>query len=414
MNRRALFAIVVVALPLSTAASLRIPSSCSIQSPSKPEANAPEVAIPFELVNRHIVLKVQVNNSRPLSFVLYTGDEFAIINLDRAKELGLRLEGQVRMGGAGSQLSIGAFVRESSFTIPGFPGFSQPVTLALPIGNLASRFGQDFDGIIGSHFIKEFVLEIDYQARIIKLHNKSSFAYSGPGESISIQLDPHGHPIIEAEVTPLGGDPVKGKFVLDLGSGLALALYSPFVSEHRLLGPNLKTIKALGGAGAGGAVTGQIGRVSELKFGKFKISNPITFFSQDKEGAFASPALQGNIGARIMSRFRVLLDYDHSRIILEPAATFAEPFDHAFSGLAVQAEGKDYRTFRITDVLEKSPASEAALQPNDIITAIDGKPAAEVSLSTLNDLFEQPISYKLTVKRGQQTLQVTLKPRKLV
>jgi aspartyl protease/PDZ domain-containing protein len=414
MNRRALFAIVVVALSLSTAASLRIPSSCSIQSTSKPAAPAADVAIPFELVNRHIVLKVQVNNSRPLSFVLDTGDQFAIINLDRAKELGLKLEGQVRMGGAGSQLSLGAFVRESSFTIPGFPGFSQPVTLALPIGNLASRFGQDFDGIIGSEFIKRFILEIDYQARIIKLHNKTGFAYSGPGESIPIQLDPHGHPIMEAEVTPLGSDPVKGKFVLDLGSGLALALYSPFVSEHHLLGPNLKTIKALGGEGAGGAVTGRIGRVSELKFGKFKISNPITFFSEDKEGAFASPALQGNIGARIMSKFRVLLDYDHSRIILEPNATFAEPFDHAFSGLSVQAEGKDYRTFRITDVLEKSPASQAALHPNDIITAIDGKPAAEVSLTKLNEMFEQPVSYKLTVKRGEQTLQVTLKPRKLV
>lgn len=414
MNRRALFAVVVVALPLSAAASLGIPSSCSIQSPSRPAASATEVAIPIELVNRHIVLKVQVNNSRPLSFVLDTGDQFAIINLDRAKELGLKLEGQVRMGGAGSKLSTGAFVRESSFTIPGFPGFSQPVTLALPIGNLAPRFGQDFDGIIGSQFIKEFVLEIDYQARVIKLHNKSSFTYSGPGESIPIELDPHGHPIMDAEVTPLGGVPVNGKFVLDLGSGLALALYSPFVAEHRLLGPHLKTIKAVGGAGAGGAVTGQIGRVSELKFGKFKISSPITFFSEDKEGAFASPALLGNIGARIMSRFRVLLDYDHSRIILEPTATFAEPFDHAFSGLTVQAEGEDYRTFRITDVLEKSPASEAALQPNDIITAIDGKPAGEVSLSKLNDLFEQPISYKLTVKRGVQTLQVTLKPRKLV
>ena len=413
MNRRALFAIVVVALPLSAAASLKLPS-CSIQSTSKPATPAVDVAIPFELVNRHIVLKVQVNNSRPLSFVLDTGDQFAIINLDRAKELGLKLEGQVRMGGAGSQLSVGAFVRESSFTIPGFAGFSQPVTLALPIGNLASGFGQDFDGIIGSEFIKQFILEIDYQARLLKLHNKNSFAYSGSGESIPIQLDPHGHPIMEAEVTPLGSDPVKGKFVLDLGSGLALALYSPFVTEHRLLGPNLKTIKALGAGGAGGAVKGQIGRVSELKFGNFKINNPITFFSEDKEGAFASADVLGNIGARIMSRFRVLLDYDHSRIILEPTSILAEPFDHAFSGLSVQAEGKDYRTFRITDVLEKSPASEAALQPNDIITAIDGKPAAEVSLTKLNEMFEQPVSYKLTVKRGEQTLQVTLKPRKLV
>ncbi|HSS19763.1 MAG TPA: hypothetical protein VLL54_06790 [Pyrinomonadaceae bacterium] len=46
---------------------------------------------PFELINRHIVLKVKVNDSASLSFVLDTGDRYAIINLDRAKQLGLQV-----------------------------------------------------------------------------------------------------------------------------------------------------------------------------------------------------------------------------------------------------------------------------------------------------------------------------------
>ncbi len=162
--------------------------------------------IPFELVNKHIILKIKVNKSRPLSFVLDTGDQFAIIDLDRAKEMKLNLRGQVRVGGAGAATQMGAFVQDASFTISELPGFSQPVTMALPLGGLSSRLGQDFEGIIGSEFIQQFVVEIDYQARVLKLHDKDRFVYSGNGESIPIQLN-HGHPILEAEVTPFGSEP---------------------------------------------------------------------------------------------------------------------------------------------------------------------------------------------------------------
>ena len=408
MKRKALFSLIVFSLLLPTAASR------TIQSSSKDAVPASAVTIPFEMVNRHIVLKARVDNSRPLSFVLDTGDQFSIINLDRAKELGLKLQGEIRAGGAGSAVSTGAFVRDSLFTLPGFPGFSQPLALALPIGRMAPRLGQDMDGIIGSEFIKQFVVELDYQARVIKLYDKEKFFYSGPGESIPIKLNSAGHPIIEAEVTPIGSPPATGKFVLDIGSGGALVLYSPFVAGHNLLGPNLKTIKAIGVGGAGGEVNARIGRVSELKIGRFKISSPITLFAEDKAGAFADPALVGNIGQQIVGKFRLFLDYSHNRIIFEPNDSFAESFDRAFGGLALVAEGKDYRTFRISDVLENSPGTEAGLQKDDIITAIDGKFAVDLSLTKVLELFERPVTYKLTVRRGDQTLQVTLTPRKLV
>jgi hypothetical protein len=377
-------------------------------------ATASAVSIPFELVNRHIMVKVQIGDSRQLSFILDTGDKYAVIDLNRAKQLGLNLAGEVKVGGAGSETSSGAFVRDATFTVPGLPGFSQPLRLALPIGGMATRLGQDFDGIIGSDFIREFVVEVDYEARILRLHDKAKFAYAGPGQSIPVQMNSAGHPTLEAEVTPIGSESVKGRFVLDIGSGGALVLHSPFVSERGLLNPNLKTIKAMGMGGAGGKVTGRIGRVSELKIGGFKINTPITMFSEDKAGAFASTALIGNIGMQIASKFKLFLDYHHDRIIFEPTASLAKPFDRAFAGIALQAEAPDYRTFRIDEVLENSPASEAGLQKNDVISAVNGKPAAKLTLTSLTEMFELPVVYELTVQRGGQTLKVILKPRRLV
>jgi C-terminal processing protease CtpA/Prc len=151
-----------------------------------------------------------------------------------------------------------------------------------------------------------------------------------------------------------------------------------------------------------------------LKIGSYTIKSPITLFSQDKAGAFASDQLAGNIGGRVANKFRLFLDYDRKRIIFEPNSTFAAPYDHAQSGISVVAEGGDYRVFRIRAVLEDSPASEAGLQKDDIITRVNNQTAAELTLSKLNELFERSVPYKLTIRRGEQTLQVRLTPRRLV
>ena len=374
----------------------------------------PVVTIPFKLVTRHIVVPVKINNSRPLSFVFDTGDKVGIVDIGRAKELGLDLQGQVRIGGAGSETLLGAFIRGASWKLQGFEDFSQPLVMAIPLGRLAARFGHDFDGIIGSEFIKQFVIEVDYEARVLRLHAKDEFVYSGSGESIPIQFNGQGHPLIDAEVTPRGGQPIKGKFVLDLGSSAALALHSPLVKEHRLLESSQQTIRAIGVGGAGGESLGRLGRVSELKIGKFTIAAPTALFSQDKAGAFANAALAGNIGQRIASKFKVFLDYERHRIILEPSSSFQDAFDQTQSGMALTTEGADFSILRVLDVLENSPASEAGLLKDDQILRVDDKSAPELGVTRLGELFERPGAYRLTVRRGDRTIALTLTTRRLI
>jgi len=408
MSRNTLVGRIALVLLLCVAAV------CTSPTVGNPALSA-EVEIPFELVTKHILLKVRVNDSRPLSYILDTGATPAIIQIDRAKELGLQLHGTVGVGGAGSSpvRRTGSFVKGATFTLPQLPDFSQPVTLALPLTNLSAAFGHDVDGIIGTDFIKNFVVELDYQARLIKLHEKANFTYAGAGETLPIRFNPDGHPMIAAEVTPQGGESIRGDFLLDTGA-VGLALFSPVVEKHHLLGPHLKTVKRIGAGGAAGQVSGQIGRVSELKIGRFAIKSPLALFSQDKTGTFANPSLVGNLGGEILSRFKIFLDYDHRKIILEPSAIFAESFDRAFSGLAVRSEGADHRTFRIIDMLENSPATEAGLKKEDLIVSINGTPAAELTLTKLQEMFERPGDYRLVVSRGERSVPVTLTPRNLL
>ena len=105
-----------------------------------------------------------------------------------------------------------------------------------------------------------------------------------------------------------GRDPIKGEFVIDLGSGGSLALHRPFVESQRLPDPNQKTIRTIGRGGTEGEVSGRTGRIAGLKIGKFRIDNPLAMFSEDTHGEFANSAIQGNIGEQIMRKFKILLD----------------------------------------------------------------------------------------------------------
>jgi len=68
----------------------------------------------------------------------------------------------------------------------------------------------------------------------------------------------------------------------------------------------------------------------------------------------------------------------------------------------------------VTEVLENSPATEAGIRENDIITVVNGTPAAELTLAILNEMLDKPVSYSISIRRNDQTIQVTLTPRRLI
>jgi Aspartyl protease len=374
----------------------------------------PPVTIPFEVANHLVIVQAKVNNSRPLSFVLDTGANAAIVRMATAIELGLSLEGNVNTGGAGPGTQAGRRVKGASWSLVGLEGFRQPVSLALPFLDLPSAVGRDIDGIIGGEFIQQFVLSLDYHARTLTLHDPLTFSYAGSGQTLPIEFTSNRHPIVPATVTPLDGQPIEHRFMLDTGSAGALVLHTPFVTEHALIDPSHKTIRAIGAAGAGGRISARVGRVASLQIGSFTLRNPVTMFAEDTGGAFANSALAGNIGGRIANRFRIILDYGRRRIILEPSPAFNEPFDRAYSGLALGADGSDYRTFRVKEVLENSPATDAGIEVADAITAVDEIAASHFTLTAINELLERSATYDLTIRRQDRTVKVRLTTRPLV
>jgi hypothetical protein len=363
--------------------------------------------IPFESFGNLVFLQVRVNDSDALRFILDTGADTSVIDAQRAKALGLTPQGKIVASGAAGSAEA-TFTKGVSVSLPGVNLLDQTIYV-LPLESL-SVLGRKIDGVLGNDVLKEFVLEINYSARTVNLYEPRSYRYAGTGKIIPLTID-EGLLFVRASITPQGRAPIEARFEIDSGSTGAILLNTPFVASHRLLATVPKTIQTNSG-GVGGTARMLIGRVSNVRLGRFVIDHPITHFSQATEGDYASSKYDGLIGDRILGRFRVIVDYSRRRMILEPTPRFAEPFEIDMSGMELVTDGDD---LLIDDVDEHSSATEAGVRGGDILAAINGRPATEFSLDQIRTMFMQDgKEYSLTVKREGKPLQIRLKLKRII
>jgi hypothetical protein len=228
---------------------------------------------------------------------------------------------------------------------------------------------------------------------------------------IFIDNQPH----VMAEVRLADGATVKGRMVVDVGSGGALALTKPFADENRLqdrIGP---TIHRRTGGGVGGPVVSDVGRVEALKVGAVEVARPVTALAGASAGNFSgNDKWIGNIGGDILRRFTVFLDYANKRMILEPHAGTREPFEADMSGFALLMNDS-LSTAWVDYVVPGSAASDAGLAVGDTLVSIDGNPANGAALREVRKRFRRDGErIVLTVRRGGKTRSVTLVLRRLV
>jgi len=359
--------------------------------------------IPFELVSNHIYLKVRLNDSPPLSFLLDTGAGANCLDLSKAQELGIQTVGRVEAKGVGGS-SDASFLKVDSIVVDDLTLLNQSI-VAIQL-SLLSRFdGKEIDGILGYDFFCRFVVEIDYVNRTLTIWEPDSFTYSGPGEGIDI--------LIEGNTPQLSGK-IDGEqvadFRIDTGSRNSLDLHAPFVRKHELLKKYPKYVDAPAGFGVGGATKGVIGRIKSLQIGDFIIPSPVTGFSLTDQGAFATTKSAGNIGGRLLKRFKVIFDYAHNQMILEKNENFDLPDRYNMSGLfLIGEEGK----IKAYSVIKDSPADEANIKTGDQILSINNSSVTNYSLQQIRDLLNQKEGTKITMKiesRGKtREVELTLK-----
>jgi hypothetical protein len=312
-----------------------ISGSTALCADARFSAGKSALAIPFELDNNLIYVRVSVNSSRPLSFILDTG-AYSFIHARQASSIGLELKMIGPAGGIGAnQPDVYLVTEKVSFSLPGVafsPGKLLTASLDavescvnefvideqgrnIPSGRSKQREAKrDVDGILGKEFFDQFVVEIDYEHRLLNVYDPPSYKYAGSGKDIPLDVGEQ-HIFVPAQIKAAGRAPLTGRFLLDTGSAHAVSLMKPFMDKHHLL-PSTEGMTSLPVCGLGGYAKEKswIGTLEALQLSEFKIAAPVTEFRLSEPNTDAD----GFIGGAVFRRFKVIFDYSRRRVILEP------------------------------------------------------------------------------------------------
>lgn len=366
--------------------------------------------IPFEINSDKIYLQVKVDGKGPFWFVLDSGSPSTVVDMQVARKLGLRLSNPQRTGGAGEGSTSMATTQFDTVSLPGL-SYKPSRPLAIDVDAvMQAPEGRHVQGLVGGDFMARTIVEIDYAQRRVSFRDPATYRHSGSGFTVPIRVA--GFMLADATLAMLDGKRLKGTFVVDTGARLAVTLNTPFVDENHLLTPSMSRVVV--GSGLGGKVVHGLGRLAWLQLGDARLERPVATFSQDKSGVFAATQIQGLIGAEVLKRFRVTIDYPEKKLYLDPAGT-PEPFEFDASGLFLIAKGSDLRKYEILSVAPRTPAAEAGIRDGDQIDYVDGRPAADLSLEQIRQRLRRiGATVSLVVSRDGKQRTVSLRLRRVV
>lgn len=361
---------------------------------------------PFKLINNHIFADVSVNGKGPFQFIFDTGG-VNVLTPVLAAELGLKTEGRMQGSGAGSGHMDVGLTRVASLRL-GDATVKDQIFAVIALDAMSNVEGVGMPGMVGFETFRRFVTRIDYGNGTITLIRPDTFNPEDAGTAIPLAFNGN---TIEAAAVYNG---VTGNFTIDTGSRNSLTLNAPFAAKNKF-NKDGKAIEAVTGWGVGGASRALAMRGGVLKIGPMSVPGPVVEVSTDKGGAFTDASLAGNIGAGILKRYVVTLDYEHARMYLKsvphPIADL-DTYDRA--GMWINASE---RGFQIVDLTKGAPADEAGLKAGDVIVAVDGKPFVSLKLYDVRTMLRDEMpgtAVTFTIMRRGKTRDVSVTLRDLI
>jgi len=335
------------------------------------------VTVPFSEVHSLVTIPVSINGHDPIRMILDTGAPIILIpDTALARRLELNIVGQAQVGGAGdgevqtAPLAVGITARVGSLEVTDATGVTGIAADAIP----------GVDGVIGAAFFSHAVVEIDWDAHVVRFHDPATNPMTFSGDTLRLDVQPSLHSFVDGVVgVDSATRPVH--MHLDTGSRHALSLARATVDDFPV--PPDSAIRTVVGYGSRGPARGDAIRTRTLELGGTTLRNVATTVP-DRE-----PSGAGRIGLPVLRRFQVVVDYPRRRLILHPRDNRADPFPFYTTGL-VLSPGRDSTTRLVIDVMAGTPAAEAGLRVGDVITMVDGRSASTLTESDVDRLVLHP------------------------
>ena len=409
------------------------------------QSNKNKIVIPFQLIHNLIFIPITVNGEE-LTFLLDTGVEESILfSLEDKTAVSFFDVKKIKLKGLGSSEPIEALKSsKNKLEVNGFVDNNHEIYIILDQEfNFSSQVGIPVNGIIGYHFFKNNLIEINYVNKKIvvyennkKLEKRIRNNYFT--ENITLE---NNKPYLISQIT-FEKESIPSKLLLDTGNSDALWV---FLSKNNEISLPKVTVSDYLGRGFSGNVYGVRGRISNFKFGNKEFKNPIATFpdtTSTKDVKMVKNRV-GSFGGEILKRFTVIFDYPKLKIHTKENANSNNPFLFNMSGVDIQHDGLEWvkdsylenptlsenifdgngdkvannlkfkfelkPIFKISNVREGSTAAIAGLLKGDKIIKINNRAAHGYSMEKLNQMLKSEVgkTIEMEVERNNKILKIT-------
>ncbi|HET9003468.1 MAG TPA: aspartyl protease family protein, partial [Gemmatimonadaceae bacterium] len=342
-------------------------------------------SIPFIYDDARLFVPVHVSSDTTTYwFILDSGAQPTIIDANVAAALGLKVREAGSVTGAGTHSLRQGRAQGVSLSVGGVALGPMEVRVSEIDSLLAPSQGRGAPGIIGSRFFIEHVVEIDFGSSLVTLHAARDWRYDGSGTVLPLTLD-NGVPMTAGRMTTPDGTVIPMRLLVDLGAKSTLLVAEPFIDEHRLMRRFAKTVTSPLGAGVGGATRYAFARLPRLALGGAGGALPTDSLVAGLSvgGTLRSTRYDALLGADFLRRYRVIFDYAHHQLILEPRTPPVPVAEYDMSGMFLLAEGADRSRYVVGDLVKGGPADEAGIEVGDELISLDGQPTAAITLGSV-------------------------------
>lgn len=366
------------------------------------------ITINFKSSSNLIIIPVAINNSDTLNFILDTGVRYPIITeLPFVNKLNLNYLQPINVKGLGEGEQLTAYRSgNNTININGMVAYDQEIHMVINENfQISHILGIPVHGLIGFNLFKDYVVKIDYQDHKITLIKPEYFTYKEKEKDIVLPLSfEQNKPFIRTSIVTDKNNEVPVKLLVDTGASDAIWLSTN--SDSRISLPE-NHIETFLGRGLSGDLYGKKGRIGAIWVGPLVLYEPIVAFPDNSmvDELIGKNDRNGTLGAEILRRFYVTMDYPNRRLILRPNADLKDNFNYNMSGLEITNPMPGLPIFLIENIRKNSPAYYAGIQENDQIIAINNTSHKSLTLNDINLLFQSQEDKKIkliVLRNGEQ------------